>query len=321
MMVRNELGFPSTDLGTLCLCPKVNIFSWHKPKDYNNPIMPDSARESMPGLRYDSVNKQIVWDKPVNYFRLGDFREYDHDAKAPSIDIYNQVVVYTPGGTTLDVGGTPYWGDSRFNWGTILGGFTFSSMKVKIEVYDKNKTLRSSGIFTVNELGQTGHWLVVVSKIGIGSSDEYLYIKGYFCDYNGNVLAPIPTTTDGFVRKKIVYNQMIFYYIKSVSASGGKITSVELDLGDGGESSAGMLYFYNNSVNNYATGKYYPKLVVTVTNRVTGVTTTSTQYDSPNNAPGPYMTRTWSWEHVEMPGGTQTGTYDVDVVASLEYRP
>ncbi|MCD8270574.1 MAG: hypothetical protein LUD46_20435 [Parabacteroides sp.] len=156
MMVRNALGYPSTDLGTLYTCNKVNIFSWYKPKNYDDPIMPVSARDNMPGLKYDTVNKQILWDKPKNYFRLGDFGGYNHDAEPPSIDIYNQVVVYTPTGTTLDIGGTPYWGDSRFDWGQILGGFTFSNMKIKIEVYDKNKTLRNSGVFSVSELGSTG---------------------------------------------------------------------------------------------------------------------------------------------------------------------
>lgn len=282
--------------------------------------MPDSARDSLPGLKYNTVNKVIVWDKPVNYFRLGDFRGYDHDAQPPSVDIYNETVVYTPG-DTLDVGGTPYWGDSRFDWGQILGGFTFSNMKIKIEVYDKNKVLRDSSTFTVSDLGQTGHWSIVVSKLGISGTDEYLYIKGYFCDYDGNELAPIPTTGDGFVQKEIVYNQVIFYYIGKITAVDGEITSAKLDAGDGGRSSGGYLYFYNNSDTNYSTGKYYPKMVVTITNRSNGATVTSTQYGSPENAPGPYMTRMWTWNPVNYPSGTPNGSYNVDVVASLEYRP
>ncbi|MCD8270575.1 MAG: hypothetical protein LUD46_20440 [Parabacteroides sp.] len=115
---------------------------------------------------------------------------------------------------------------------------------------------------------------------------------------------------------------MIFYYIRNVStaSAGCEIAAAKLDIGDGGESSGGTLHFYNNSANNYATGKYYPKMVVTITNRSNGNTTTSTQYGNPNDAPGPWMTRSWSWDHVEMPTGTPTGSYNVDVIASLEYR-
>ena len=35
MDVRNALGYPSTDLGTLCSCNKINMWAKYKPVPYN----------------------------------------------------------------------------------------------------------------------------------------------------------------------------------------------------------------------------------------------------------------------------------------------
>lgn len=84
MMVRNALGYPSTDLGTLCTCDKVNKFSRYRPGYwyasgrellFNTPKGGDYL--DLRGADENGIDKQV--------FRLGDFRGYNSSAYPPSI--------------------------------------------------------------------------------------------------------------------------------------------------------------------------------------------------------------------------------------------
>lgn len=347
LTIRNVIGCPSTNLGMLIAKAKEGgktgtlsdgstaLLAFNVKENggtngvriegavpYLNPFSYDSPVE----WKYDSMNRKLylqikqIDDKYA--FQLGKFAGYNHESPALSIDELSQPVVYIPG-NFLNIGGTPNWGDPRYEWNNILGGFTWNDMKIKIEVYDKNKVLRSSSTFRVGDL-QTGHWSITVSKLGIVSDDGYLYVKGYFCDYNGNVLAEMPTMYDGFIKKPILFTQFIFCYLRNITSgtAGCTILSPSLSDGNGGMSASGTLYYYNTTQTDYSTGKYYPRMDITITDRDRGLSLKSVQFlDAKYYAPGPGMTRTWTWVNPGFPGFVDNGTFDIDVIASLEYRP
>ena len=97
MEVRNITGCPSTDVGTLCSCNNVNIWSRYKPLSASVLTLNDTLRNSLTGFKINPTTLYIEWDKPTggpsSPYRLGDFREYNHDAKQPSnrhiyLDLY-----------------------------------------------------------------------------------------------------------------------------------------------------------------------------------------------------------------------------------------
>lgn len=103
MNVRNALGYPSTDLGTLCSCDNINMWSKYKPVRYNFTYdrpsnwwksglancgivynIFDNAQALMNGL---SSNNGYTYQKPLgganSPYRLGDFAGYKTDARPP----------------------------------------------------------------------------------------------------------------------------------------------------------------------------------------------------------------------------------------------
>ena len=88
LSVRNILGYPSTDLGTLCSCGEnyINIWSPYKPINYNGLTLSDTIRNTLSGFKI--VNNYLQYDPPVggstSPYRLGDFRGYKSDAAKPS---------------------------------------------------------------------------------------------------------------------------------------------------------------------------------------------------------------------------------------------
>lgn len=246
------LGVGSYDLGYLCSNAhgKINKWSYIKPKEANTP---DFNNANLPGLIYDSVNKTIVYDAPKTWYRALDFDGYDHNAKPPTID--NELLLNPVSSTsvrwTLTI--TPYWADPRYNWGSILGGFTWANMKIKVEVYNKNNVLVDSGTFTVSDIADTGRVSLELLRNGlIVFGDTFIYLKGYFCDYNGNVLCMIPSSSDGLVKKPIVVTQSLYIYIgeTTANASGFAVTG-SLVGGDGGTSAQCRLSVTNNTSSNY----------------------------------------------------------------------
>ena len=105
MSVRNVLGYPSTDLGTLCSCGEnyINIWSPYKPINYNGLTLPDTMRERLTGFKI--VDNYLRYDPPTggseSPYRLGDFRGYKSDAAKPSNvvekqDIFVKTAAYIP---------------------------------------------------------------------------------------------------------------------------------------------------------------------------------------------------------------------------------
>lgn len=243
------------DLGYACLSEKINMWSYIKPKEASSPSF-DNA--SLPGIIYDSVNKKLVYDRPKTWYRLTDFDGYDHGAKPLTIDkdILTNPVDATK--TTFVLTISPYWADSRYNWGKILGGFTWSNMKIKVEVYNQLKRLVDSGVFVVSSIDSTGKISITLNRNNlISMGDTYIYIKGYFCDYSGNVLCLIPTTSDGFIRKPIVVTQSLSITLGDTTANASGF-SVYGQLTNGSTSSKCRLSITNNTSSDYVASSGRP---------------------------------------------------------------
>lgn len=185
---------------------------------------------------------------------------YDHYAKPLTVDkdlLTNPVDVAK---TTFVLTVSPYWADSRYNWGQIMGGFTFSRMKIKIEVYNENKKLVDYGTFTVSDIDSTGKVSITLNRnnlISVGNT--YIYLKGYFCDYNGNVLCLIPTTGDGFIRKPIVVTQSLAITLGTTTANASGFTVYGELLGGSGSTSARCrLNITNNTSSDYVASSGRP---------------------------------------------------------------
>lgn len=120
MGIRNVLGYPSTDLGTLCSCNKVNMWSRFKPLDngfdFNRPSNWYEGRNGDFGINVkthstittlmsDVVNgvTQYTWLKPTggsgSPYRQGDFAGYNSDALPPIHDVGMVEEIYLDSGS------------------------------------------------------------------------------------------------------------------------------------------------------------------------------------------------------------------------------
>lgn len=120
MDVRNVVGYPSTDLGTLCSCDRVNMWSRFKPLDngftFNRPSNWFMGRNGDFGINVkthstittmmsDAVNgtRQYTWLKPNggsgSPYRQGDFAGYDSNALPPIHDVGMAEEIYLDSGS------------------------------------------------------------------------------------------------------------------------------------------------------------------------------------------------------------------------------
>lgn len=126
MGVRNVLGHPSMDLGTLCTSDRINPFSKWKPVNcnaerlteglladakYGITILSAPGAASLVGLIKGNGGLGFLYDRPKggvsSPYRLGDFRNYDHDALPPAASFYGD-------GDTVAIGGDDETLDAPF---------------------------------------------------------------------------------------------------------------------------------------------------------------------------------------------------------------
>ena len=89
MDVRNTLGYPSTDLGTLCTCANVNKYSRYRPGYWTTGTSQDSLTFVQPrGVNYNDPRGSRNGISKEVYF-LGDFRNYDSTARGYFVDGQN----------------------------------------------------------------------------------------------------------------------------------------------------------------------------------------------------------------------------------------
>lgn len=253
-------GAVTNDIRTAFLdTAKINIWSFYKPHHaiINFPSSVPNAVDAKGGLYLDTVNKEIKWNKPTggagSPYRLSDFCGYQKDAKGPTVDdkLTSTSIRLPSSYFTINV--YPSWGDSKFDWGLILGGFDFNECQIKVEVYNQRKVYLGSGKFKVGDALNTGtSFTVYIGSSSFDSSDTHLYLKGFFCDYNGNTLALIPSADSGFIRKPISFYQDAYIYSGTVSIDDSRFgVSSRMADGEGTYNSSISISMFNANGPDY----------------------------------------------------------------------
>lgn len=113
--VGNALGTTSRDVGALCTNSNINIWSRWKPIAHTATTMTwDTMKNANYGINVLSSNSPTTlfnnvknngnlgytYNKPTNNFRLGDFRNYDHNASIPIDTSYQDGDKVNIGGVT-----------------------------------------------------------------------------------------------------------------------------------------------------------------------------------------------------------------------------
>lgn len=85
-LVRDTLGSNSLSVGELCSDDNINIWSLKKPVHFNGALIPDSVRNTLSGFVIDGMYWKYTPPRGSSEspYRLGDFREYQHDAELPT---------------------------------------------------------------------------------------------------------------------------------------------------------------------------------------------------------------------------------------------
>lgn len=127
MDVRNTLGYPSTDLGTLCTCSNVNKYSRFRPGYWTTGTTQDSLTFVQPrGSNYNDPrgSRNGIYGIYNEVYFLGDFRNYDSSARGYFVDGQNprELIVSSSAGSTVsetvvfDTGEVDWWNEeTQFN--------------------------------------------------------------------------------------------------------------------------------------------------------------------------------------------------------------
>lgn len=203
IMVRNAIGEPSTDVGTLCKSEKVNKYSRYRPGywyvDTSGNLQfqrPRGSGHNDPrGSRFGSAYEA---------YALGDFRGYNTLAPAPSLnngsDFYEIVVASEGGGSTrefevvLNLGEVDWFGEET----------EFRGKNNITAAYDTVYVLRHYGTTGLIEVGschkddleRSGHTAraPLMAELAVPSSGSTDYTLSFGLGYAGKAYAMFPNT-------------------------------------------------------------------------------------------------------------------------------
>lgn len=259
-------GSVTNVVSTAFLEKNINIFSFYKPHHGIYDFPPSVPyTDAKGGLYLDEVNHVIKWNAPKggsgSPYRLSDFCGYKYKSLPPSVDGTQLRATADMTSVSFDVTIEPTWGDSKFDWGLVCGGFTFANMQIKCEVYNQDKKLIGSSSFKVSDIKSTGRVTMTLNRNNqIDRTDTKIYVKGYFCDYDGNVLCPIPTTTDGFVEKPLTVTQSVYLYAGAVTINNTSFAAkIRMLEGEGAWVSNMVVDITNNGTSDYVAGTGFPQ--------------------------------------------------------------
>lgn len=132
MDVRNILGYPSMDLGTLCRCDNINKYSRFRPGYWSTGTSQNLIFNKPTGGSYNDPRGTDASGISVQAYKLGDFRGYDSTAREPFVNGQNPreyLVPFNHSGNTVidevvfDLGEVDWFGEELNYWGrnTITG--------------------------------------------------------------------------------------------------------------------------------------------------------------------------------------------------------
>lgn len=182
-LVGNTIGLASNDVGTLCSSTKINKWSKNKPVRYNTTSPITDAERKLVNYGLDikqytaaELNNNTIYSwnylRPRGgnyneYYRLGDFRGYNHQSTEP-------IKFEFPNGT------------KEYIYNTIMGSANMPVINVKYKLSDSLISAGMSGAdISLSELnidgvstGTIGNYLPCVNNGGyIANSDDTLNLK------------------------------------------------------------------------------------------------------------------------------------------------
>lgn len=119
-LVGNALGVSTHNIGELHRNARVNKWSFMKPLAISKNVITDSERRLNSGFVSSEVStswgtkiKVFNYVVPTSYYRLGDFRGYNHNASVPKAAVEKRSWTDTPPGTDVRIGETD--SNAQFN--------------------------------------------------------------------------------------------------------------------------------------------------------------------------------------------------------------
>lgn len=204
LQIRNVLGYPSTDVGTLCSCVNVNMWSKYKP--LNSPTVPRTSEilNRNYGFIWSGSPLVFSYDKPkggVNSpYVLNDFSGYNHDAKAVQAFMQDITFVGAPPDANIFIGPTAtsaeYYVDIQLpEFSMVDMGFgNFRYIRISNGKYGTSNFIETVGTYTIqpDDIDKKIRINCVETKNlpigGYTATHEYYVTFGgaYFIDVNFN---------------------------------------------------------------------------------------------------------------------------------------
>lgn len=242
-LVGNELGVSGNNVSVLCKSDKINMWSKWKPIKSTSlgGITESILQSSNYGLSYqtfvsvsdaaeyfDGIMNGWIYDRPYDIFRLGDFRNYKHDAK-PIIHSYTNTesaINSTPGAT---MGASAILNDDP-NDVRLIDIPNFQTMYFGI-IIKKGSTVRystSTAPLGDNQVGM--NVLLSTYNLPVGSYEVYpvLCAQPYINNTNstpaqpvGQSFIPVPNVKIGYV---LVVDSEVTVDLRGMSDRDGLVT-------------------------------------------------------------------------------------------------
>lgn len=199
MAVRNVLGYPSTDVGTLCSCPNINKWAKYKPVNMNFTTNRPSdwwkAADRQCGLSVPSAfgvgaiielarGGSNLWayvpphGGSLSPYRLGDFRGYNHDAINPVRVTAFPSVAYKDTTPTLDGAiDKQYVDDTNLSLTDIGGSFSVEGTYPGVIVARVGETsgqlVTDSSLFSSQDSGGVS---IPISSLVTDVEYDFIYV-------------------------------------------------------------------------------------------------------------------------------------------------
>lgn len=253
MDVRNCLGYPSMDLGTLCAKAKTggkSGYAFNIKENGSSTTDGSLITDAEPYWNIWSNNSPAKWgvtgqqlklkllrnSGSSNYcFSLDGFRGYNHNAVKPYIFQEGSEIYLQQSSTSIPVGITIFWEFGEVDWKTALNS-DFDTIQIyAARTYQGTPVINER--VRISDYNQLGHYTISKSSydfIGFSTGDP-LYFWADF--YNGSAkLANFPVVNKGYIKwaeyweKNKLGNIQVVYQQSSYSiASNYTVSKPSLD--------------------------------------------------------------------------------------------
>lgn len=214
--VRNALGCPSTDLGTLCSKAKTGGSGGFAFQIKENGFTAKDGHlisGAEPYFNIYSANAPAYWnvvgqelryslkrDSSKNYcFSLGGFRAYNHEAVKPYLFREGDTIIMQNPNISQYGGVTIFWNFGEIDWESLIGSFDAIRIYGDSQLYAARPVIDK--VVSISDYNQLGHYTIDCYSndfAGIMTGSKF-YFWGDF--YSGTAkICNFPTTSFGIIK-------------------------------------------------------------------------------------------------------------------------